>query len=163
MKSTLNEPSVKSARVVVSTLRAKVAFYGAIDSSENLARFWRDVVAQEADHETDRESLVVVCLDSRLKPFSWARVSLGSSNQTTAEIRDILRPVLVTGATGFAMLHNHPSGDVSPSRADISVTRKVQEAAMLMGLNFADHVIVSDTEPGPDQPSIFSLREHGMI
>ena len=75
------------------------------------------------------ESLRVLSLDSRLRCQAVHEVSHGSSDQTLALVRDVLRPVIVNQAPNFALVHNHPSGNPSPSQADISMTRAIVQAA----------------------------------
>jgi DNA repair protein RadC len=58
-------------------------------------------------------------------------------------------------------MHNHPSGDPSPSRADESITRRIAEGANLLQFRFLDHVIVGD--PAPGRSEYFSFREAGLI
>jgi DNA repair protein RadC len=56
---------------------------------------------------------------------------------------DVLRPALEDAASGIVLVHNHPSGDPTPSRADVEMTRALLEACELLGLYFLDHVIVA--------------------
>ena len=88
-------------------------------------------------------------------------VSLGTVNESSAHPREILRPVITRGAAGFIVVHNHPSGDPSPSRADEIVTRRIIEAADLMQVNFHDHIIIG--KPSPGRNAYFSFREAGII
>jgi DNA repair protein RadC len=69
--------------------------------------------------------------------------------------------VIVQGAYGFILAHNHPSGDPSPSRADERLTRRLIEAADLMQLRFLDHVIIG--RPSPGRSPWYSFREAGVI
>jgi DNA repair protein RadC len=69
--------------------------------------------------------------------------------------------VITRGAYGFILLHNHPSGDPSPSRADEIVTRQVVEAAKLMQVCFLDHVIIG--RPSPGRAAYYSFREAGLV
>jgi DNA repair protein RadC len=72
-----------------------------------------------------------------------------------------LRPVITRGAYGFVLIHNHPSGDPSPSRADEMVTRRLVEAAELMQVKFLDHVIIG--RPSPGRAAFYSFRSAGLI
>ncbi|KAB2641318.1 MAG: JAB domain-containing protein, partial [Verrucomicrobia bacterium] len=64
-------------------------------------------------------------------------------------------------AYGFILIHNHPSGDPSPSRSDESTTRRVVEAANLMQVRFIDHIIIG--KPSPGRCAYYSFREAGLI
>ena len=131
------------------------------DTPENLCRYWHEIIATQPDHEPDKESLVVVMLNTRLRPYAWHRVSLGTVNESPAQPREILRPVIVAGAFGFVLMHNHPSGDPSPSRADEATTRRISEAANLLQIKLLDHIVIG--EPAPGRQSYFSFREAGLV
>ena len=62
--------------------------------------------------------------------------------EATAGIREIVRPVLLAGEYGFALAHNHPSGDPTPSEADLSMTKEIQKGCKYLGLTLHDHIIV---------------------
>ena len=76
-----------------------------IDTPEKCLEFWTSVIATQADHEPDKESLVVVLLNTRLTPLGWHRVSLGTVNESHAHPREVLRPVIAGAAFGFVMMH----------------------------------------------------------
>jgi DNA repair protein RadC len=147
-------------RITVATVRDQVCDITA-DSPEELYRYWRDVIAKQPDHEPDKESVVVVMLTTRMRPFAWHRVSLGTISECTAHPREIFRPVIASGAYAFAMMHNHPSGDPSPSRADEVITRRINDAAGILQIPLTDHLIVG--EPAPGRTPYFSFREAGII
>lgn len=66
----------------------------------------------------------------------------GTINQATVHTREIMRRALLVGAAGLILVHNHPSGDPTPSRADISLTREIMDAAKLLDIIVHDHVII---------------------
>jgi DNA repair protein RadC len=151
-------------RIVCATIVSEVAKTYAtrtLDSPEKLADFWHQVVVREPDHEADKENVVVVMLNTRLSPICWNRVAIGTVNEATAHPREILRPVLVAGAYAFVLMHNHPSGDPSPSRADEQITRRISEVATLMQIRMMDHVVIG--QPAPGRSPYFSFRESGTI
>lgn len=108
-----------------------------------------------------KEHVVVAVVDTRLRHMGTDIVSVGTVSESSAHPREILRPVITRGGYGFILIHNHPSGDPSPSRADESVTRRVLDAATLMQLRFIDHLIIG--KPSPNHASYFSFREAGVI
>ena len=127
-----------------------------LDSPEQIHEF----LFPQLVHQTQEHALVLL-LDARLRHLGTAPISLGSVSETTAHPREILRPVIVQGAYGFVLAHNHPSGDPSPSRADERLTRRLVEAAELMQLRFLDHVIIG--RPSPGRQAWYSFREAGII
>ena len=107
------------------------------------------------------EKLVVALLDTRLRHSGTIEISNGSLNETTAHPREILRPVITRGAYGFVLIHNHPSGDPSPSRADELFTRRMSDAAELLQLRFLDHIIIGRPDAGREP--YYSFREAGVL
>ncbi|MEQ1851752.1 MAG: DNA repair protein RadC [Chthoniobacteraceae bacterium] len=108
-----------------------------------------------------KESLRVVMLDTKLRLLRTEEVSLGSLNECLAHPREILRPVVLQNAFAFILVHNHPSGDPSPSDADRRLTVRIADAARLMQVTFSDHIIIGS--PAPGRPSYFSFREAGIL
>lgn len=108
-----------------------------------------------------QEQVLVVPVDTRLRHMGTSVVSMGTVNESSAHPREILRPVITRGAYGFILVHNHPSGDPSPSRADEAITRRVADAASLMQIRFIDHVIIG--RPAPGRSPYFSFREAGLL
>jgi DNA repair protein RadC len=151
-------------RLVTSVVREDLLTTGALDSPQSVREFWAAVVAARPEHEPDKETLVVILVSARLHPFAWHLVSLGTLNETVAHPREILRPVIAGAAHGFALVHNHPSGDPAPSQADRELTRRIRDAATLLQLRFIDHVIVAeDCRTVPGREPLFSFREAGML
>jgi len=108
-----------------------------------------------------RESLRVVLLDTRHRLIHAEEVSLGTLNESLAHPREILRPAIAHTAYAFVLVHNHPSGDPTPSEADRSLTRRIREAGELMQIHLLDHVIIGRERPGA--PPYFSFKEHGLL
>lgn len=109
-----------------------------------------------------QESLRVVLHTTRLTLLSIQEIHIGSVNEVSANISEILRPVIVQGAYAFSIAHNHPSGDPEPSVADRNFTRRIKDAASVMQIRFLDHVIIG--QPGAKFPDgYFSFREVGLI
>jgi DNA repair protein RadC len=89
------------------------------------------------------EELHVLGLDARLRLQTHALVAVGGLAEVAILPRDLFRPLLRDGAWGCIVVHNHPSGDPRPSDADRTLTRRLQQAAELLGIRFVDHVIVA--------------------
>lgn len=119
-----------------------------------------DAYAPQLRH-LPQEQVIVVALDTRLRHLITHTVSIGTVNESSAHPREVLRPVIARNAHGFVLIHNHPSGDPSPSRADEAVTRRIAESASLMQLRFIDHIIIG--KPAPGRTPYFSFREAGFI
>ena len=108
-----------------------------------------------------RESLRVVLLDTKYQLMRIEEISLGSLSESVAHPREIFRPAILHAAYALIVVHNHPSGDPAPSRADHTLTQRLREAADLLQIRLLDHVIVGNNDNGR-QPW-FSFREAGML
>jgi DNA repair protein RadC len=109
----------------------------------------------------DRESLRVVLLNTKQQLIKVTTVSQGTLNESLAHPREIFKPVIVHSAYAFIMVHNHPSGDPSPSEADLRLTRRINEASRILQLQLIDHVIIGS--PAPNRNGYFSFKESGVI
>ena len=108
-----------------------------------------------------KESLRVLLLDTRYRLIRTEEVSLGSVNESIAHPREIFRPALITSAYAVIVVHNHPSGDPTPSQADHSLTRRLAEAAELLQIKLLDHIIVG--APAEGRAPYFSFKEAGVL
>ena len=127
-----------------------------IDSPELVC----DLVAAEM-RTLHKESLRVILLDTRYHLLRIEEVSLGSINESIAHPRDVFRPAIIFSAYAVIVVHNHPSGDPSPSQADHSLTRRLSEAAELLQIKLLDHIIIGAPEQG--RPPYFSFKEAGVL
>ncbi len=87
--------------------------------------------------------MLVLFLNARYRVTGYAEVVRGTLNAARLTPRDVLVPALLADAKAIVLAHNHPSGDVTPSAADHTVTRAIRQAAELVGVALADHVIVT--------------------
>lgn len=108
-----------------------------------------------------KESLRVVLLDTRYHLIRVEEVSSGSVNESIAHPRDVFRPAVISSAYAVIVVHNHPSGDASPSQTDHSLTRRLAEAAELLQIKLLDHIIVG--APGDNSVGYFSFKEAGVL
>ncbi len=108
-----------------------------------------------------KESLRVILLDTRYHLIRTEEVSVGSLNESIAHPRDVFRPAVISSAYAVIVVHNHPSGDPSPSQTDHSLTRRLAEAAELLQIKLLDHVIIG--APGEGSPGYFSFKEAGVL
>ena len=108
-----------------------------------------------------KESLRVILVDTRYHLIRVEEVSIGSVNESIAHPRDIFRPALVSSAYAVIVVHNHPSGDASPSQTDHNLTRRLAEAAELLQIKLLDHIIIG--APAEGSPGYFSFKEAGVL
>ncbi|BCU76860.1 JAB domain-containing protein [Luteolibacter sp. LG18] len=113
-----------------------------LDGPEAVRQCWQEEVATCPWFDPAKEHIVVFVLDTRMRLIGWNLVTIGLLNESLFHPREVLRPVIVAAGHGFILAHNHPSGDPTPSRADLDATWRMREAAELLGLRFHDHVIL---------------------
>ncbi len=124
---------------------------------EELAGYDREVVCI-VNLNTRNQPITRSVLDPSLKPVNFNIVSIGNLNTSMADISYLLRSCILTNSAAFLMLHNHPSGDPTPSETDILLTRRVVMAGAFMGIPCLDHIIV-----GAYGKEFFSMRENSTV
>jgi DNA repair protein RadC len=102
-------------------------------------------LAAQVLHGCSRERLIVISCDAALRVLGTDRISDGGTDETLYPLREIIVAVLRRDGRSFALAHNHPSGDATPSAEDLSATQATADAAAVTGLGFLDHVIVTET------------------
>ena len=105
------------------------------------------------------EETVVLYLNNANNTLGYLKHSTGGTGQTIVDIKTILSVALISGAVCLALAHNHPSGQMFPSKDDINITNKLKSACDIVGLRLLDHVIVS----GEDDFSYYSFCDEGTL
>lgn len=90
------------------------------------------------------EVMVMLCFDVKMKITGAFEVSRGSLTASVVHPREVIKRALLCNAYGFALCHNHPSGNSTPSKEDIQVTKRIKEAGEIMGIKLIDHIIIGD-------------------
>ena len=103
----------------------------------------------------DRENFVAVLLNTKNEVLEFPTISVGTLSSSLVHPREVFKPTIRASAAGVILAHNHPSGRVGPSHEDREVTRRLREAAEIIGIEVLDHVILGD--------GYFSMKEHGML
>lgn len=133
-----------------------------LDTPEQVAKYWRDHIATEPRFNPEVETLVVVMLNTRRLLKGHTLVSTGTLDTLLVHPREVFRTAIVMAAHAIVMLHNHPSGDPTPSEADIKVTRELIQGGKLLKIEMLDHVIMGKAQDGNPKDYI-SLRELGYF
>jgi DNA repair protein RadC len=102
-----------------------------------------DYYMERLRHES-QEVLMCAYFDAKANFLGDARISVGSTSFAYFSAKDVLRGALNKNATLLVLLHNHPSGDPTPSQDDIRVTERMRESARLLDMNLVDHIIIGD-------------------
>lgn len=129
----------------------------ALDSPETIAALLREEFRSQAV-----ETFRVVLLNTRRRLIDVATVSQGTLDTILVHPREVFKPAIAANAAAIVLVHNHPSGDPTPSEADIKVTRDLIRAGQLLKIEVLDHIILgSRTQEGGRD--FASLRELGYF
>jgi DNA repair protein RadC len=155
---------VKALQLSVSIEIAQRISLGAGHKNQPIdepAKVWRLLYPKTISETV--EKVWVLCLDRKNKLIREEVVTSGTATGSLVHPREVFRPAIRHGATAVILAHNHPSGDPTPSSADLSVTRKIKEAAKQIDLDFHDHVIIGSKQNCPDGHGYYSFSENGLL
>ncbi|AKB81616.1 DNA repair protein RadC [Methanosarcina barkeri 3] len=106
--------------------------------------------------EQKKEKFITLCLDTKNQILKEEVISIGSLNASIVHPREVFKSALMESSASVIMVHNHPSGDPSPSREDIMVTEKMVEGGKLLGIDVLDHIIIGEGR-------YVSLKDEGFV
>lgn len=106
--------------------------------------------------DLDVEESYIILMNQAFKEIKTVRLSHGGITETAVDVRLIIKEALMVNATVVVLVHNHPSGNLKPSRSDDQLTKAVKDACSTMRIHLSDHVIITDGD-------YYSYREQGKI
>lgn len=109
-------------------------------------------------HDADQEHFTIFTVNNKNKLVGCKTITSGTMTQSLVSPSDVFKHVLLTGANGLVIVHNHPSGDPAPSPEDIEITKRLNQGAKILGIRFLDHVIIGD-----NSERFFSFNDKGMM
>lgn len=104
----------------------------------------------------EQEHFIVLMLNAKNRIILKETISIGTINATVVHPRDIFRTAILKNAAGIICVHNHPSGDPTPSQQDIELTKGLFDVGGIMGIEIIDHIIIA-------LDGYVSLREQGLM
>jgi len=108
--------------------------------------------------DAKKEFFQVILLDIKNKPIDKIELSKGSIDATVVDPKEIVKEATLRSASAVILVHNHPSGDTTPSSDDINLTRRIVEACNLVGVKVLDHIIIGKTKE-----KYFSFAKEGLL
>ena len=96
------------------------------------------------DDKLDQEEFLIATLDTKLCVRRVVRITRGTLDASLVHPREVFRPAIADAACAILLIHNHPSGDPTPSRQDHEVTDRLKKAGDLLGINVIDHIVVGE-------------------
>jgi DNA repair protein RadC len=110
-----------------------------------------------------QETFWVILLDRKNHALGRVMITLGTVANTLVHPREVFKPAFLASASAVIVAHNHPSGDPTPSAADMQVTRQLREAAKILDIILLDHVVVGHPESDPTGVGHYSFRASGLL
>jgi DNA repair protein RadC len=147
-------PRTKAPRYKISLVKEAGSVYVTskpIDKAEYIYK-----LSHQLFEDTDRESFYVVALDNKSKIIGINLVSFGTLTSSPVHPREVFKTLILLNAAHFITVHNHPSGDPTPSMHDRELTARLDEAGRLMGITLQDHIVVGEE-------GFFSFSEEGIL
>jgi DNA repair protein RadC len=165
----LTQASIEELRLCKGMGLAKAAqLKAAVELSKRLARQSKghkpiikcpqdaaELVMAEMSY-LDREHFKVINLNTKNEVIVIEAVSVGSLNSSIVHPREVFKQPIKRSAASLILVHNHPSGDTTPSREDMEITKRLYEAGSLLGIEIIDHLIIG-------QNNYLSMKEKGYI
>ena len=126
------------------------------DNPEGAANYWRLNIATSPVFNPECECFAVLMLNTRRRAKGHQIISIGTMDTLLVHAREVFRGAIIASASAIVVMHNHPSGDPTPSQADITVTRDLTRAGEVLKVELLDHVVIGN-------PKHCSLRELGYF
>lgn len=89
------------------------------------------------------ETTFLICLNTKNEIVAYSEIAKGGIDQCPIDIKTIFKTVLSSNANKFILIHNHPSGDSTPSQADKNITKRIKQASDIMNIEFLDHIVIA--------------------
>lgn len=130
---------------------SRMEFQGVVNSPADAAQ----LVLRELSL-ADKEHFMIIMLNTKNRVIAKKTVSIGHLQASLVHPREMFKEAIKRSSAALILVHNHPSGDLTPSREDITTTERLREAGAVLGIDVLDHIIVGDNR-------YFSFREHGLL
>lgn len=152
-QTVVNDPMLAEVKLTYST-KPKDHDYPIIDNPSDVYGYLCDIWDNEKLEL--QEEFMVIILNSALRALGWSKISTGGKTATIVDVSMVIQIALLANAHAVIIAHNHPSGTMRPSRADINLTNRITKSLDLMGITLHDHVIIA-------RDQYYSFKEHGQL
>ena len=130
---------------------ARMEFEGVVNCPADAAQ----MVLQELSW-ADKEHFMIIMLNTKNRVIAKKVISIGHLQASLVHPREMFKEAIRRSSAAIILVHNHPSGDLTPSKEDLLTTERLREAGAVLGIDVLDHIIVGDNR-------YFSFREHGLL
>ncbi len=146
--------TIKSREFKISVLRECTAENAIADVPEKAVAYWRSAVVNSPNYNPDVESLVVLALNTRKRIIGHIVVATGTLDTIHVHAREVFKPAIALNAASILLMHNHPSGDHSPSEGDVRCTRELMRGGQTLKIELTDHIVVGHLSFGNGYTSL---------
>lgn len=153
MKKQQTPNAVKCVEIKCKKTANAVPAVKEIKDSCDAAKFARQFYGDDIEIY---ESFFLILMNTHLKPIAWAKVAQGGINEVGVDVMILAKFVVDSLAKNVILVHNHPSGGLTPSAPDKKLTQRVIDALALLGSNVSDHIILTAS-------NYYSFRDNGLI
>lgn len=153
MKKQQYANAVRSVEIKCKKTANAVPAVGEITDSATAAQFARQFYGDDLEIY---ESFFLILMNTHNKPIAWAKVAQGGITEVGVDIMILAKFVVDSLAKNVVLVHNHPSGNLTPSTADKQLTKRVIDALALIGAKVTDHIILSASD-------YYSFHDNGLI
>lgn len=115
-----------------------------INSSQAAVRWVLSSLGSYFSDRLDQEEFLIATLDTKLRVRRVVRITRGTLDASLVHPREVFRAAIADAAASILLIHNHPSGDPTPSRQDREVTDRLREAGAIVGIQVLDHIVAGD-------------------
>lgn len=112
-----------------------------IHNENDIVKFINEI---EEINLSAEENVYVLCLNTKNEIVSYSEIAKGGISFCNFDMKTLFKNILLSNASKFILVHNHPSGDCTPSKSDINITKKIKDASKLMDIDFLDHIVIAE-------------------
>lgn len=127
-----------------------------INNPEKMAKILQKILKAEDSNDQDKEHFWAIGLSTRNIIKYLELVSLGTLNANLVHPREVFRLAIMKGVASIVIAHNHPSEDPEPSADDLAITRRLEDAGKILGIEILDHIIITKN-------TYYSFKNKGVI
>lgn len=138
--------------ILVKESSCNYTMENALDNCDKIAKVMKEVFKLDKKAE---EYVYMIALNTKLKPIGFFEISHGTVNASLCNPREIFIRALLVGASSIVMVHNHPSGDCTPSSTDIKCHKRIKSCSDILNVQLLDNVIIGDR--------YYSFKENGFL
>ncbi len=134
-----------------------------LDNPQYIRDYLREQIPHSPIFSPDVENFMVVYLNTRRRPIGWSVLTNGTIDTLLVDPKNVFKAAIVANAAAIVLAHNHPSGDPTPSEADIKVTRDLVNGGKLLKIEVLDHIVLGQSGINGSEKDFVSLRELGYF